>query len=96
MSYDAPHRYRIDLQSIMTTLGRSPMSSVEVVKVQVSRMKANAPAVISPKENAARITQQKLDAAVLRAMNGQAKGYFKASFIDGRWKLGRKVADESW
>ena len=69
---------------------------MEIVKVLVSKLKTNAPAVISPKENIRRVTTQKLDPAVLRALNGQTKGYFKASFVDGKWRLGRKVQDENW
>ena len=68
----------------------------EIVKVQVSRLKTNAQAIISPRENAAKITHQKLEPAALRAMNGSAKAFFKASWLDGKWKLGRKVQDEAW
>ncbi len=70
--------------------------SIEIVKVQRSLLKKAALAIVSPRDRVERVTHQKLDAAAERAMNGIAKAFFKASFVDGKWKLGRKVRDEDW
>lgn len=81
---------------------------IEIVKVQVALMPKGAPALIIPKDCAAKIAEvghmqgggriqtRKLDADTLRALNGDSKGYFKASFVGGRWKLGRRVQDQDW
>ena len=69
---------------------------MEIVKVQTSLMKRDAPAIVSAKDDVRRSTLQKLDAKSRQAMNGAAKAFFKASFVNGKWKLWRKVEDQDW
>jgi hypothetical protein len=40
--------------------------------------------------------QQALGPKHREALNGDLKGFFEAEFIDGRWKLGKRIEDQGW
>jgi len=69
--------------------------SLEIVKVQMSRLKANAPAIITPVNgDVRRQTAQRLTPDVVRGLGGNTTAYFKASFVDGKWQLRRQVSHQ--
>jgi hypothetical protein len=70
---------------------------MEYIKVTVPKLPADAKAIIQPKEDAARrTTQQALDDTTKRQLNGDATGYFKASWVGGRWQIGRRLPNQDW
>jgi hypothetical protein len=82
--------YRPDLE------GTQDMT-VEVVKATVVHAGPHREMVlIVPREDDARIRRQALVQPIVRALNGDRAAYFKASFIGGRWKLGRRLPDQGW
>lgn len=75
---------------------------MEIVKVEVV---IGGRALVYPRECAGgpidkqadrRMKDQKLDEASLRALNGDRQMYCKASWVEGRWKLGRRLPDQRW
>ena len=42
------------------------------------------------------MTQQVLDAETLKAMENDVKAFFEAAFVNGKWKIGKRVAYQDW
>lgn len=69
--------------------------SLEVVKVALHATDGGVRALIYPKDRQ-RTKEQKLDEAARRALAGDRCGHFKGSWVDGKWKLGRRLPDQGW
>jgi hypothetical protein len=70
-------------------------SEIVKVLVQIAPKGSPAAAVVYGKDKK-NMCEQPLDANVRTALRGALKGYFLADFVDGRWKIGRRVANQRW
>ena len=66
-----------------------------IIKVQVALSPRGAPALIY-KHGRELMTHQALAPAVVRALGTDPKGYFDGEYVDGHWKIGARVANQSW
>lgn len=70
----------------------------EIVKVQVPLNVAGAPWCMIYDKERKRATEQDVTRVVRRALKDDPKGYFEATWNEGRgyWTLGRRVEDQPW
>ena len=68
-----------------------------IVKVQLPLVTniAETPALVYG-EGHLFMTQQVLDAETLKAMENDVKAFFEAAFVNGKWKIGKRVAYQDW
>lgn len=68
---------------------------MDLVKVQIVSRRDGTTARIVPKHGGV-CTRQKLDDDSCFALHGSDTGYFKASFVKGKWQLRRRLPDQGW
>jgi len=68
-----------------------------IVKVQIPIVSNDParPALVYAERHKNQV-QQSLDAATVAQMGDDLKGYFEAEFKNGRWIIGKRVADRKW
>ena len=70
-----------------------------IVKVQVPLMTSNptpGSRGLVYAENRKFMIEQDFPDDVVKAMAGDPKAFFEAEFVDGVWKIGKRVKQESW